>query len=241
MLDVTQQELAKAVGVSRPYIASIELGRANPTFEVVDRIARALGLELDLLARSPVILNGPRQRDLLHARCSGYVSRRLTGLGWETRREVTIVSGRARGWIDVLAFDPRRRLLIVIEVKTWLDDLGSIERQLDWYKREAAAGEVFGARPVRTVGWLLFLATADVDAAINRNLDALDVRFATRAGAMRRLVDRGSELSADLADGMALIDPRRRRRDWLLPSRADGRRSPAPYATYAAAVEAMSA
>ncbi len=139
MLDITQQELADAVSVSRPYIASVETGRANPTLDVVGRILRALGLDPDLLARQPVILNGPQQRDLVHARCSGYVSRRLTGLGWETRREVAIASGRTRGWIDVLAFDPRRHILLVIEVKTWLDDLGAIERQLDWYKRRSAS------------------------------------------------------------------------------------------------------
>jgi transcriptional regulator with XRE-family HTH domain len=244
MLDITQQQLADAVGLSRPYIASIENGSGNPTIEVVERIARTLGIELDLCARQPVVLNGPQQRDLLHARCSGYVSRRLIGLGWETRREVTIVSGRTRGWIDVLAFDPRRRILLVIEVKTWLDDLGAIERQLDWYKREAAA-RIFGIRPVRTVGWLLLLATAEVDAAIHRNGDAFDIRFAARAGAMRSLVAGEAEPTLDdsgaTVDGIALIDPRRRRRDWLMPSRADGRRSPAPYASYAAAVAAMSA
>jgi putative transcriptional regulator len=137
MLDITQQELAEAVGVSRPYIASIELGRANPSLDVVERIARTLGLELDLVGRPPIVFNAPRQRDLVHARCTGYVERRLIGLGWQTRREVTIIRGRSRGWIDILAFDPRRRILLVVEIKTWLDDLGAIERQLDWYLCEA--------------------------------------------------------------------------------------------------------
>ena len=242
MLDVTQQELADAVRVSRPYIASIEAGRANPTLDVVERIIRALGLEPDLAARRPLILNGPRQRDLLHARCSGYVSRRLASIGWETWREVTIVSGRARGWIDVLAFDPRRRILLVIEVKTWLEDLGAIERQLDWYKREAvSASRVFGVRPVRTIGWLLFLATGEVDAAIHRNQDAFAVRFVARARAMQALVAGEDAADLTLADGMALIDPHRRRRDWLMPSRLDGRRSPAPYASYADAAAVTSA
>lgn len=239
MLDVTQQELADSVGVSRPYIASIEIGRANPTLEVVERIARTLGLELDLLARAPVILNGPRQHDLLHARCSGYVSRRLIGLGWETRREVTIAAGRTRGWIDVLAFDPRRRVLLVIEVKTWLDDLGAIERQLDWYKHEGMGlGPIFGARPMHIVGWLLVLATADVDSAIRRNRDALDVRFPARARSMLDLV--GGDAAPTREDGLALLDPRNRGRNWLIPSRMDGRRSAAPYTSYAAALEAMS-
>lgn len=122
MLDITQQELADAVGVSRPYIASVESGRANPSLDVVERIAGALGLQLELRGQAPVTFNSPRQRDLVHARCSGYVDRRLAGAGWLTRREVTIVRGRMRGWIDLLAFDPRRRILLVVEIKTWLDD-----------------------------------------------------------------------------------------------------------------------
>ena len=139
MLDVTQQELAMAVGVSRPYVASIENGRANPSLEVVERIGSALGLELQLLGRPPVVINGPPQHDLVHARCSGYSDRRLSGLEWQTRREVAIVRGRTHGWIDLLAYDPRRRILLVVEIKTRIDDLGSIERQLDWYLRESPA------------------------------------------------------------------------------------------------------
>lgn len=51
MLDITQAELAAAVGVSRPYIAGIESGRANPSLEVVERIGSALGLEMRLIGR----------------------------------------------------------------------------------------------------------------------------------------------------------------------------------------------
>jgi transcriptional regulator with XRE-family HTH domain len=71
MLDITQAELAAAIGISRPYIAAIEAGRANPSLEVVAGIGDALGLELQLVGRPPVVLNGPRQRDAVHARCSG--------------------------------------------------------------------------------------------------------------------------------------------------------------------------
>ena len=239
MLDITQCELAEAVGLSRPYIASIESGRSNPSFDVVERIAAALGLELELLGHPPVTFNSPRQRDLVHARCSGYVDRRLTELGWVTRREVTIVRGRMRGWIDLLAYDPRRQILFVIEVKTWLDDLGAIERQLGWYTREApSVARGLGFRPVRTMGWLLILATTETDDAIRRNRDAIDRRFGIRAVEMRSLANGGSGTTGD---GIALIDPRRRRRVWLMPTVADGRRIKAPYADYADAVRAMSA
>jgi DNA-binding XRE family transcriptional regulator len=153
MLDITQADLAAAVGVSRPYIASIEGGRANPSLDVAERIGIALGLELQFIGRTPAIIGGRGQRDVVHARCSGYADRRLLGLEWLTRREVTIVRGRTRGWIDLLAYDPRRRILLVVEIKTWIDDVGALERQLDWYIRESPSiARGFGWHPVRTIG-----------------------------------------------------------------------------------------
>ena len=85
----------------------------------------------------PIVVGGTNQRDFVHARCSGHVDRRLRGAGWQTAREVEIVQGRSHGWIDVLAYDHRAGRLLVIEVKTRLDDLGAVERQLGWYERSA--------------------------------------------------------------------------------------------------------
>jgi transcriptional regulator with XRE-family HTH domain len=240
MLDITQQQLAAAVGVSRPYIAAIESGRANPSLEVIERIGFALGLELQLVGRTPVVANSPRQRDAVHARCSGYVDRRLTTVAWQTRGEVTIVRGRVRGWIDILAYDPRRRILLVVEIKTWIDDLGSIERQLDWYVREAPAiARDLGWRPQRTVGWVLALATADIDETMRRNRDVIDRAFPGRARDLRGLLLDDAVHSP--SRGIALIDPRNRRRTWLIPSRVDGRRSLAPYRDSGDALRLMSA
>jgi DNA-binding XRE family transcriptional regulator len=100
MLDITQAELAAAVGVSRAQIASIESGRANPSLEAADRIGRAPGLELELLGRAPVAFSAPAQRDAVHAWCSGYAGRRLARHGLDVRREVTIgTAARAAGSI----------------------------------------------------------------------------------------------------------------------------------------------
>jgi transcriptional regulator with XRE-family HTH domain len=239
MLDITQAEVAAAVGVSRAYVASIESGRANPSLEVAGRIGAALGLELQIIGRSPIVLNGPLQRDAVHAWCSGYVGRRLGRNGLDVRREVTIAHGRTRGWIDLLAYDPRRRLLLVVEIKTWIDDLGAIERQLDWYEREAPlVARRFGWRPLRVSSWLLALATADVDEAMRRNRDVVDAAFPGRASDLGRLLTGEDEHSGR---GVALVDPRNRRRSWLIPSRIDGRRSKAPYGGIADARASMSA
>jgi transcriptional regulator with XRE-family HTH domain len=46
-----QQELQAATGLSQKYLSAVELDKAQPSFEVVKRIARALGVSLDTLAK----------------------------------------------------------------------------------------------------------------------------------------------------------------------------------------------
>ena len=62
LLDITQRELAAATGLSRSHIAEIETGHANPTLDQVARIGEALGLDLQLVGRPPVVLD-PRSND----------------------------------------------------------------------------------------------------------------------------------------------------------------------------------
>lgn len=238
MLDITQRELGDAAGISRSLIAAIEAGQANPSLEVVMRIGDALGLNLQLVGRPPLVI-GPRTRDAVHARCSGYVDRRLRAVGWQTRREVEIASDRSHGWIDLLAFDPRTRVLLIIEVKTWLDDIGAIERQLAWYERAAndvASG--IGWQPSSVTSWLLVLASEDVENSLRRYRDLFRIAFPRRAIDMRLDVTESARI-VTATRGLALIDPRSRRRDWLLPTRSDGRRTNAPYADYADAARRL--
>lgn len=238
MLDITQQTLADAVGVSRPYIAAIESGRANPSLELVARVAERLGIELDLAARQPWVIARP-QHDLVHARCSGYIHRRLRSAGWEVRREVEVVHGRSHGWIDLLAFDPRTGTLLIVEVKTRVDDLGAIERQFSWYERSARGlARDLGWLPDRLAGWLVALASDEVDKAIRANADALAAAFPMRATDMHDVLN-GRPQPTLPSRGLALIDPSSRRREWLVKSRSDGRRTPAPYRDYADAARRL--
>ncbi len=234
---MSQQLLADQVGLSRGYVAAIECGTANPTLEVVDRISLALGLEAQLVLRAPILLEA-RQRDLVHARCSGYVDRRLRSLGWRTAREVEVVHGRSHGWIDCLAFDPMRGTLVIIEIKTRLNDLGLIERQLGWYERTAGGSALrLSWRPTRIVTWLLLLASEEVERAIHANRGVLAEEFPVRA---REMLDwLGGGTKTNNGRGLALLDPSSKRRDWLIRARVDGRRSLAPYRDYAAAAQRL--
>ena len=51
MAGMTQTELAKATGTTRSMINNYEQGRSEPSFEVLCRMAAALGVELDALVK----------------------------------------------------------------------------------------------------------------------------------------------------------------------------------------------
>ena len=207
-------------------VARVEAATVNASIDVVADVAETLGLDLDLTARLPFIAGG-RQRDPVHALIVGYVQRRLETAGWRTAREVEVIHGRSHGFIDLLAFDEATGTLLVIEVKSELDDVGRIERTLAWYEREAwTAARRLGWRPRRVASWLLALATGQTEARIRADREGLSRAFPNRAG---RMLARPTPVGR----GLALVDPRSRRRDWLIRSQVDGRRTPPPHADYA--------
>jgi transcriptional regulator with XRE-family HTH domain len=239
-LDVSQQQLADRVGVTRSYIGRIERGVANPSVRRLETVADALGIELELVARPPTVHEPRHPRDTVHARCSAFVDRRLRALGLETAREVEVVHGRSHGWIDLLAFEPASATIIVIEIKTQLDDLGAIERQLAWYERSAwAIARDLGWSPRRSRSWLLVLASEEIENVIRTHRDLFERAFPRRAPAMALDVLR-SRIDDQNGRGLAMIDPASRRRRWLIATRVDGRRSPARYRGYADAASRQS-
>ncbi len=49
LLRLSQEELASRSGIDRTYISGVERGVRNPTLDVMQRIAKALGAELDVV------------------------------------------------------------------------------------------------------------------------------------------------------------------------------------------------
>ncbi len=232
-LDMTLTELGRQAGISRQMVAAVQAGNANPSLNVVVDLLNGVGVEVEIVVRRTGVVIAARQRDAAHAICSSYVQRRLQAAGWQVRREVRIDSGRYHGWIDLLAFHEPSGTLLVIEMKTRIDDLGAIERSLDWYVREAmAAARGVGWRPTRVVPWLLALATEEVEGQLRTNRTAIDSAFPVRAPAMNLLVGQPGVVITP-GRGTALIDPRSRRSTWLIRTRLDDRRSDAPYRDYA--------
>lgn len=233
-LSWTQAELGDRAGFSQSFVSLVE-HRCMPdlTFESATRLLEAMGARLTVGVSAPFLADRELQRDPAHARCAPYVAARLKRDGWLTATEVEVGGDRSRGWIDVLAYHPDHRLLLVIEIKTEIRDLGAIERTLGWYEREAWVGaRRLSWRPNRLVGCVLLLATEMNEARIGDNRAAFTAGFPIRATELRRIMS--NEVPPPHGDrALALIDPRSRRKDWLRPSRLDGRPTPAPYVDYA--------
>jgi transcriptional regulator with XRE-family HTH domain len=239
MLDVTQAELARSGGVSRSHIAGIETGRVNPSLDLVSRIADRLGIEVAFVARPPLIVSR-RTHDVVHARCSGFVDGRFRRAGWLTAREIEIAEPSAHGWIDLLAYEPVSRTLVIVEVKTRLDDIGAVERQIGWYERRAVnAAQAIGWRPSRVLSWLIVLASDEVERAIRMNREVMLRSFPARAVTMRGVL--ADPRTDTPRRGLAMVDPRSRRGNWLIPTRSDGRRSASPFVDYADAAQQFGA
>jgi len=231
----SQRELSRRSGVSQSRISSLERRRIR-TLRVseVDRLFSVLGVRY-WLGIEPTTALSERQHDLVHARCAVHAANRLEAAGWLVQREVEIGDGRAHGWIDILAFNPRLGLLLVIEIKTEIRDFGAIERTLNWYQREAIrAARQFGWRPIRTGSALLVLQSRQNDISISISRTAFKQGFPGRATELRAVIDEAAEPSATRF--VAMIDPRSRRSTWLRSAVIDGRRSASPYEDYIDAV-----
>lgn len=230
----SQRELGRRARVSQSMVCLVERGELGDlTFSTAATLLGAMGARLVIDVDAPYLADRARQRDPAHARLGSYVAARLRRAGWETRAEVEVGGDRSRGWIDLLAFHPASGVLLVIEIKTEIRDLGQIERGLGWYEREAwAAARRFGWRPTREIGCLLLLATDANDLRLGANRPSIDLGFPMRARHLGPVLVGGAPPS-EKGRVIAMIDPRSRRRSWVGTLRIDGRRSPAPYLDYA--------
>lgn len=233
-LGLTQQELGRRAGISQAMVSAVENARIGDlTFSRAERLLEVMGAKLVISIDAPFLGDRQRQRDPAHARCSAHVTARLRRSGWQVATEVEVGADRSRGWIDVLAWHPRNGLLLVIEIKTEIHDLGAIERSLGWYEREAwLASRRLGWRAQRSIGCLLLLATDANDLRVAANREPFSIGFPMRARDLSVVTTEGLAPSA-VGRAVIMIDPLSKRNVWLRSLRVDGRRSKAPYSDYA--------
>lgn len=126
-----QLDLARRAGVSRRLISKLERqGPAGFTVHTLRRICEPLDIDLQVYGRWR---GGELDRllDAGHAALQAWFTRQLEAAGWIVRVEVTFNRYGERGSIDLLAFHPATRTLLVVEIKTVIADVQGLLRPID--------------------------------------------------------------------------------------------------------------
>ena len=208
---LTQDLLSARAGVSRQAVSHLECGRARLLkMGVVEAILAALGARID----ARVLWNGPeldRLVDAGHASLGARIKRRLERWGWVVRVEVSYSRYGERGRIDLLAWHPVLRVVLVVEIKTSLVDVQALLGSLDVKTRlarhiaEPLGWEVHSVVPA--------IAFAD-DRTTRRRLEQLDTlfdRFSLRGRACVTWLRRPEATPSGLLWFVALTEPGRAR------------------------------
>ncbi len=176
---LTQAGLASRAGVSRYVVSAVERGRLA-SIPVIN--LRAIASALDARVALAVRWQGgdlARMVNARHAALHESIAILFDGLDdWITEPEVSFSIYGERGVIDVLAWHPRRRALLVIELKTEIVDVNELMGSVDRKRRLAQRIAIDrGWDPVTVSTWV---AVADVRTnrrALARHATTLRAKF----------------------------------------------------------------
>lgn len=182
-----QADLAAAVGLSRGVVAGIEQGRGDRvTVAALQRVANGLG------ARVVCRLewhgeNLERLVDADHARLVENIVQRLTSSGWACATEASFNVFGERGSIDVLGYHAEQRIVLVVEAKTRIPDVGGMLMTLD--RKTRLAPRVARERALSPHAVARLLVVADSGTARRRvasHAKTFEAAFPIRGAAVTR-------------------------------------------------------
>ncbi|HZC33438.1 MAG TPA: helix-turn-helix domain-containing protein [Candidatus Bathyarchaeia archaeon] len=218
-----QVDLATKAGVSASLVSRVEGGRlGNVPLDTTRRVLATLDVRLDLLPRwrggeLDRLLNA--RHSALHEDVARWLARRYPI--WLVAPEVSFSIYGERGIVDMLAWHPARRALVVTELKTDIVDVNELLGTFDRKRRLAS-------RIARERGWraeIVASALIILDGRTNRRrIEAHDTMI------RNSLPDDGRRLRAWLDDPIGGCDAHlywpSRRRDSSRSARIRVRRSP---------------
>ncbi len=230
----TQGELAQRSRSSQAAISRMEHGVAEVLdVLLVERVLDALGMRSELQVEGRHLGDRRRQREPVHARINGFVAGQLARREFLSALEVEVGAGSVRGWIDLIAFRPADRALIVNETKGDLPDVGAFQRSLAFYEREArVAANRLGWSPTRVVVLATLLDSARLAERLADNRGLLTRAFPSPIERLLTWIDNPAA-PAPFGWTIATCDPASRSAAWLRPTTLGSRRRPPAYADYA--------
>jgi transcriptional regulator with XRE-family HTH domain len=186
-----QLDLAVAAGVSQSIVARIELGRGGRTpLDTLNKVAAALDARVDLrLSWMGEALD--RLIDQEHAALVETLARRLRADGWDVRTEVTFWIRGERGSVDILAWHPATRIVLVVEIKSVVPD---VQAALSAHDRKARLGKEIAAsvgwRPIAVARLLVIGESRTARRRVEAHRATFDAAAPHRAAEVRRFLAR---------------------------------------------------
>jgi len=186
-LDLRQADVAERAGISQTVVSDIELGRLERVgLATVRSVARVLEVRVALSAywRGG---EGDRLLDRAHASIVEYVIRTLRDLEWEVVPEFSFNVFGDRGSVDVLAWHPKARVLLIIEVKATLTDVQDLLSSVSRKRRvvPGAVADTFGWRPAHVAVLLVVAGTTANRSIVARHDATFATAFPLRTRAVR--------------------------------------------------------
>lgn len=186
-----QADVARAARVSQPLVSQLERGDLGATsVQALRRVAAAVGVSLPFAPR----WRGADLTKLLderHARTVRDVVARLRTIGWVAVPEYTFNVRGEKGSIDVVAWFPDARALLVVEIKTVLVDLQDLLSTFD-RKRRLAPGlaRVLGWNPMLVGALIVMPAETQARNAVARFGPIFDAAYPARGLPVQRWLRR---------------------------------------------------
>lgn len=176
-----QEDLGRRAGLSRDAVSRAESGELEGlTLGSLARLAEAADgiLVVEVRWRGADL---DRLIDSAHAAVQDAAARRVGSAGWLARAEVSFNHYGDRGRCDLLAWHPRTRTLLVVEVKSRLGDIQDTLGRLDVKVRLGAilAGQVGWGQPAWVVPALVLGDDRTSRRVLSRH-ESLFRRYGTR-------------------------------------------------------------
>jgi transcriptional regulator with XRE-family HTH domain len=192
--ELRQADLAKKANVSQSVISNIEGGRlGSVSLKTLRRVASEVDVVVTLSAQWRGG-QGDRLIDRAHASLVDFVIATLRDAQWEVLPEFTFNHYGDRGSVDVLAWHPGERILLIIEVKATLTDLQDLLSSLSKKLRVVpdAARTELGWDPNHIARIVVVAATHLNRAIVARHRATFDSSFPARSRQVKAWLERAS-------------------------------------------------
>lgn len=184
-----QSDLAEKAEVAQSTISLVERGHADT---LALTTLTAIAAVVDARVRLTLSWRGgdlDRLTDARHAALATQVAGIPRASRWLVQAEVTFSFGTERGSIDLLAWSPSSRTLLVVEIKTILTSTEAMLRTLDMKVRRAPAiASRFGWRPLVTGRLIVLPATRTNRRHVDTLSDLVGPELVIRAWTIRRWI-----------------------------------------------------